>query len=137
MSYNKSNYSTFNTIDENPESNSFSYTMMEVKNLQHRRNLIQQNPIVCVYVSASWCEPCKIVGPQVNNLAEMYRGSCLIVKEDYDLQLTRDCQINAIPSFIFYKNRVLLHDDTGAPVVVIGGNLKEVTNILDKLTGRS
>lgn len=111
------------------------YCCMEVQNLDHRHKLLTQNSIVCIDLYANWCEPCKACSPHFSALAEQYNrpGVCALVKEDVDLELTRDYQITGIPAFIFYKNGQLLREPNGEPVSVTGGNIKEVQSILDKL----
>jgi thioredoxin 1 len=136
MSRKETHYSTFRKMA--PKEEKSSYTMLEVQHLQHRKKILDENSIVCIYISATWCTPCKVIGPQVANLAQRYNNSteCIIVKEDSDLQLTRDCQIGGIPAFIFYRNRLLLKNKDNSPIMVVGGDLQQVQDILDKLTGR-
>jgi thioredoxin 1 len=121
-----------------PKEDKPKYTCMEIQDLQHRKNILTQNQIVCVYISGSWCEPCKTVTPKFAELAQQYNNQsrCMLVKENVDLELTRDFQITGIPAFIFYRGGELLRNQDGSPVAVIGGDLKQVQEILDKLLGQ-
>ena len=88
-----------------------------------------------MYLYTNSCQPCKVVSPNFAELAQCYNnpGKCLLVKEDVDLGLKSDYKITGIPAFIFYINgKLLIHHD-GSPVDVIGGDIKKVQNILDKL----
>jgi thioredoxin 1 len=116
------------------EDDVFKYTCMEMQDLQHRKKMLSENSLVCIYISASWCKPCKIVGPQFAKLAQQYNfpGKCLLAKEDVDLKLTRDYQITGIPAFIFYHNGRLIKEKNGNPVSVVGGDVPMVQQILDK-----
>jgi thiol-disulfide isomerase/thioredoxin len=112
------------------------YQCMTTQDLQHRKKLIVENAIVCVYLFANWCEPCKNIAPEFNELAKQYNnpGRCLLTKEDLDLDLTRDCQVTGIPCFIFYINGILLKKPDGIdPFTIVGGNMIEVRRILDNL----
>ena len=115
-----------------------TYTCMEMQDLQHRKKMLSENSIVCIDLFADWCEPCKIVSPKFTELAQQYNnpGRCLLAKENVDLELTRDFQITGIPAFIFYRHGQLLRQQDGTPVAVIGGDINQVREILDKLLGQ-
>lgn len=129
-------YSTFRQLAPTEEKKS-SYMCMEVQDHQHRKKIIDENSVVCVYLRGDWCEPCKSVAPVFYNLAERYNnpGRCALVKESVDLGLTKDCQVTGIPAFIFYKNRLLVRNNNKQPVMVVGGDIKQVEKILDQLLG--
>ena len=114
------------------------YICMEVQNLEHRKKLLQENGLVCIYLHADWCEPCKLIKPQHARLAQQYSlpGRCLLAKENVDLELTRDYQITGIPAFIFYRGGRLVKDQNNIPVSVVGGDLKQVQQILDNILGQ-
>ena len=111
-----------------------TYTCMEIQDLQHRKNILSENALVCIDLFADWCEPCKTVGPQFAELAQQYNipGKCLLTKENVDLELTRDCQITGIPAFIFYYKGKLVEEKDGTPLYVFGCDIPRVKQILDK-----
>jgi thiol-disulfide isomerase/thioredoxin len=101
-----------------------------------REMYINGNSIVCVYLSAKWCEPCKITSPLFDNLAQIYNkpSVCMLIKEDVSNGCNnRDYNVNAIPAFIFYKNGKILIHPNGKPFDVVGGNIKEVEKVLTEL----
>lgn len=70
---------------------------------------------------ATWCGPCKIVGPVVEKLAEEYAGKVKVVKVDVDQnpQVSTQYGIMSIPTLMFFKD--------GQPVKsVIGAQGEEV-----------
>jgi len=115
-----------------------SYKCVEIQSLEERKKVIAENAIVCFDLYADWCQPCKMIAPLYAKLAQQYSspGRCLMVKENVDRELTRDYQITGIPAFIFYRQGKLLRNQDGTPVHVIGGDLKAVQEIIDKLLGR-
>lgn len=115
-----------------------TYKCIEIQSLEQRKKVIAENTIVCVDLYADWCQPCKILAPRYAKLAQQYfsPGRCLMVKENVDQELTRDYQITGIPAFIFYRQGQLLRNQDGTPVHVIGGDLKAVQEIMDKLLGQ-
>ena len=128
-------YASYQSLAPKEQTTS-SFTCMEIQNLNHRKKILSENTIVCIDLFANWCAPCKVVSPQFAELAERYNnpGSCLLVKEDVDLELTRDYNISGIPAFIFYRQGQLLRNQAdNSPVAVVGGNIKNVQTILDKL----
>ena len=115
------------------------YVAMELQNLEHRKKILRENGIVCIKLHADWCEPCKIISPDYAKLAKQYHapGKCLMTTENVDLELTRDYQINGVPAFIFYKGGQLVRNqEDNSPVHVVGGNLKSVQEIMNKLVGQ-
>lgn len=70
--------------------------------------IISQNPekVTCLYFSASWCGPCKKIFPSVDALSKEYNNQILFVKVDVDEyeELSEECGITAMPTFLFYKN---------------------------------
>ena len=64
---------------------------------------------------ASWCGPCKAVAPLVDELAAEQEGKALVAKVDVDAnqELAARYGINAIPSFIIFRN--------GKPVKALRG----------------
>ena len=127
-------YASYKSLDPKKDQKD-QYPCMVIQDLHNRKRLLTENYIVCIDLFASWCEPCKVVGPEFAELARQYNnpGRCLLAKEDVDLELTRDYQISAIPAFIFYRNGQLLKKQDGSTVAVIGGDINEVREILDKL----
>ena len=121
-----------------PKDDKPKYTCLEIEHLQHRKKLLLDHRIVCIDLHAKWCEPCKIVSPKFADLSHQYNnpGHCMLVKEDVDLELTRDYQIAGIPAFIFYVNGELLRSNDGKPIDVVGGDIDKVKEILNKLMGR-
>jgi thioredoxin 1 len=119
-----------------PESD---YKVMEIQNLEHRKKLLKETSIVCVKLHADWCQPCKLIAPDYSKLSKQYHapGKCLMTKENVDLELTRDYNITGVPAFIFYKGgKLVLNQQDNSPVHVVGGDLKSVQEIMNKLVGQ-
>lgn len=137
MSRNKiyASYSSLAPKEEKPP----EYVCMEFQNLEHRKKMLRENGIVCIKLHADWCQPCKIISPDYAKLAKQYNapGKCLMAKENIDLELTRDYNITGVPAFIFYKGGQLVRNQQdNSPVHVVGGDLKSVQEIMNKLIGQ-
>ncbi len=66
---------------------------------------------------ATWCGPCRLVEPIVEELAEEYREKGLKVGKldvDSNPQVTARYQVRSIPSILFFKNGELVDKVIGA-----------------------
>ena len=110
------------------------FEVTQVSSLGHRKSLIEQNEIVCIYLWGEFCGPCKILAPHYTELSQQYNnpGKCILVKENVEGKYTEDYDITGIPAFIFYKNGHIIRQN-GKIVDVIGGDFDKVKDILNKL----
>ena len=131
-------YASYQSLAPKEEKKADTYACMEMQNLEHRKQVLMDNYIVCIDLYADWCQPCKHIAPQFAELAKRYNnpGVCILVKENVDMELTRDFQITGIPAFIFYRGGQLVRHPDGSPVHVMGGDLKKIEEILDNLIGQ-
>lgn len=55
---------------------------------------------------APWCGPCKMVGPEVEALANDYEGKAIVAKVNVDEQksLASKYNVMSIPTMIVFKN---------------------------------
>ena len=63
-------------------------------------------PLTLVDFWATWCGPCRMVGPVIEKLGEQYEGKAVIAKVDVDAEpdLARRFGIMSIPTVVFLKN---------------------------------
>ena len=54
---------------------------------------------------ASWCNPCKMVAPELERLAEKYKGAVDVVKMDVDANpgVSQALQIQTLPTIAFFR----------------------------------
>ena len=62
--------------------------------------------LVLVDFYATWCGPCRMIAPIVEQLAEQLQGKVTIAKLDIDQaqQTTGDLQITSVPTVILFKD---------------------------------
>jgi thiol-disulfide isomerase/thioredoxin len=117
-----------------------SIEVLEIQTREHRRKVLTENFITCIDLWAQWCTPCVMIKPAYKALAAEYNnpGSCMLVQENVDLGLSADdYTVSGIPCFLFYKRGVLVRDEKNEVVTVVGGDLKKVRFILDKLLAQT
>ena len=67
--------------------------------------LMEDTPLAMVDFWASWCGPCQMLGPVMENLAGQYEGRALVAKVNVDEEpeLARRFGVMSIPTVVFLK----------------------------------
>jgi thioredoxin 1 len=90
------------------------------------RPLISKAQLTVVDAFATWCGPCKVIAPQIHELA-MRKPHVTFAKFDVDecQDLAMEYQIRAMPTFLLFK---------GGNVVdrLEGADLQRLCNLVDK-----
>ena len=65
---------------------------------------------------ATWCGPCRMLGPVISELAEQYDGKIVVGKCDVEENedLAAEYGIRNIPTIFFFKNGELVDKAVGA-----------------------
>lgn len=81
-----------------------------ISDLNFTEEVIKSSAPVLVDFTASWCGPCKMIAPLVDELSEEYEGRVKIVKVDIDENpvTVKQFQIRAVPSLFFFKDGQLV-----------------------------
>ncbi len=80
------------------------------------KELFASGKLVMVDFWATWCGPCKQMGPIVEDLAAAYEGRAIIGKYNVDEneELAAQFGIRNIPTFIFVKDNAVVDKAVGA-----------------------
>ncbi len=83
---------------------------------QNFQEVLDSNAVVVADFWATWCGPCKMVGPIIESLAKDYEGKALIGKVDIEenTELTDKYGIRNVPTVLFFKNGQLVDKQVGA-----------------------
>lgn len=78
--------------------------------------LLKENELVVVDFWATWCGPCQMVGPIIDELATEYEGRVAIGKCDVDAngELPSQFGVRNIPTILFFKKGELVNKLVGA-----------------------
>ena len=78
--------------------------------------LLKENEVVVVDFWATWCGPCQMVGPIIEELAADYAGRAAIGKCDVDANSELPAQFGGrnIPTILFFKKGELVNKLVGA-----------------------
>ncbi|HUH35763.1 MAG TPA: thioredoxin [Moheibacter sp.] len=79
---------------------------LEVTDASFENDVIKSGKPAMVDFWATWCGPCRMVGPTVEELAKEYEGQAVIAKVDVDnnQQVAADYGIRNIPTILFFKD---------------------------------
>lgn len=80
------------------------------------KEVLQSPNLVMVDFWATWCSPCKMVSPTVEELAKEYKGKAKFVKvnTDENPDLASRYKIRGIPTLMFLKNGKVVDQIVGA-----------------------
>lgn len=84
--------------------------------------------LVLVDIHASWCGPCRIIGPIVDEISSDYKGKVSVGKLDADAnrETLADLKVRNIPTILIYKDGEVV--DTMVGVV----SKSKIGEVLDK-----
>ena len=89
-----------------------------VKNLTEEsfQQTISTDKIVLIDVFTTWCGPCKILSPIINELAEHYQESVIIskVEADSNTDLADQLKVKSVPTLILFKGGQEIDRQMGA-----------------------
>jgi len=65
---------------------------------------------------ATWCGPCRLIGPIIDQLATEYTGKAKVAKLDVDSNIKTASRFNvrSIPTILFFKDGKLVDQVVGA-----------------------
>ena len=90
--------------------------MAQEINSQNFEALIASGQPVVVDFWATWCGPCQMVGPFIEELAHEYEGRVIVGKCDVDQDSDLPGQFNVrnIPTILFFKDGKVVDKQVGA-----------------------
>ncbi|KKQ71415.1 MAG: thioredoxin, thioredoxin 1 [Candidatus Peregrinibacteria bacterium GW2011_GWC2_39_14] len=78
---------------------------VQIKDADFEQEVLKSDLPVLVDFFATWCGPCRMMGPIIDELSEEYVGKVKIFKMDVDeaQQTATKYGIQSIPTLIFFK----------------------------------
>ena len=89
-------------------------SMISVTSENFEQELQTDIPVV-VKVGASWCSPCKVLTPILENLADKYEGVIKVLDVDAEKspEITSKYKVTSVPFMIVFKNGKVVETKAG------------------------
>ena len=104
--------------------------MSEIRhpNKEELKEILKNNALVLVDFYASWCMPCKMLSPVIEEIAKEYEGKVVVCKIDIDEneELANEYNIMSVPTVIIFKNNENVEEIIGL------NNKSKYTRALDE-----
>ena len=100
----------------------------EVNDANFQNEVEQNDGLTVVDFWATWCGPCRMVAPILDQLAQDYDGKVKITKLDVDanIQTATRFNVRSIPTLLFFKDGKVVDQIIGAvPRSAIEGKLQQ------------
>merc|ERR1712035_131248 len=103
----------------------------QVETLEEFNAILKEagDKLVVVDFTASWCGPCKQIGPHFEKLSnEAENKNVIFLKVDVDdaQNVVKEWKIRAMPTFLFIKNGIKLTEIVGADEDKLGAKLAQL-----------
>ncbi len=104
---------------------------LEVTDTSFAKDVLESGKPAMVDFWATWCGPCRMVGPTVEELAKEYEGQAVVAKVDVDSnqQIAAEYGIRNIPTILFFKDGQVVDKVVGVvPKAQLEQKLKALMN---------
>lgn len=82
--------------------------MIEITKIEELQYIVNKDPrIILVVFTSTWCTPCNLLIPQLQELEKRYANKCLVINIDVDKykSFMNFFSIQSIPTMIYYYNK--------------------------------
>jgi len=93
-----------------------AHNVIELNEQNFKKEVLESNIPVIVDFWATWCMPCKMIAPAVEEIAKDYKGKLKVGKVNVDdnTSIATQYGIMSIPTLLFFKNGEAMDNLVGA-----------------------
>jgi thioredoxin 1 len=90
--------------------------LVHLSDQNFQKEILENKTLALVDFYASWCGPCKMVAPIIEELAKEYEGKIKIGKLDVEEAqgIATRYAVMSVPTFLFFKNGRVAEQVVGA-----------------------
>lgn len=90
--------------------------VIHIKKDNFEEEILKSKLPVMLDFSATWCGPCKMVAPAVNEMATDFKGKAKIAKLDIDesVELAQKYNVMSVPTLLYFKDGKVVDQIVGA-----------------------
>ncbi|KAJ2796600.1 glycerol ether metabolic process [Coemansia guatemalensis] len=87
-----------------PAATTKNTNFIELKSDEQFRNILKEHKFIAIDFTATWCGPCKAIGPVFQKLSESH-PSVIFLKVDVDEfnKIAQEYKVTAMPTFLFLE----------------------------------
>ncbi|XP_073829615.1 thioredoxin-2-like [Musca autumnalis] len=102
------------------------YNIQSKEDLEKYLNSASEKLVVLDFY-ATWCGPCKLITPQLEELSTLYSEDVVVLKINVDEceEIAMDYNVTGMPTFVFVKNHKIIDQ-------IVGGNSEKLTKNIEK-----
>lgn len=103
--------------------------VIHIKKENFEEEVLKSKVPVMLDFSATWCGPCKMVAPAVNELAADFHGKAKIAKLDIDesVELAQKYNVMSVPTLLYFKDGKVVDQIVGAvPKAALAEKLNKI-----------
>lgn len=103
--------------------------VIHIKKENFEEEVLKSKIPVMLDFSATWCNPCKMVAPVVNELATDFHGKAKIAKLDIDesVELAQKYNVMSVPTLLYFKDGKVVDQIVGAvPKATLAEKLNKI-----------
>ncbi len=80
--------------------------MLQIPATDFENEVLKSDLPVLIDFSATWCGPCQMMGPVLEQLANEYNGKAKVLKIDLDeaMDIAEQYGVVSVPTMIFFQN---------------------------------
>lgn len=96
---------------------------------------VSKEGLVLIDVWATWCNPCRMIAPIVDEISSEYNGRVSVGKLDADAnrEIVTELGVRNIPTLLLFKNGQPVKDENGNTEKLVGGiNKQKLVDFIDK-----
>jgi thioredoxin 1 len=100
---------------------------------QFQKDVLEAHQLVLVDFWATWCQPCRMLSPVVDQIAKEYAQKIQVcrVEIDQNAALSHQYHIREIPTLLFFENGQMVHRLIG--FYTVQTSKKQIEHIIQRL----